>query len=222
MITGGAGSIQVWLWVMVAMTAVAVFVVFGLVVLVLRVVFNDIEDWRRSRTFKVLLFAIPLLVGLGVWYRVDSNPLWVARADVEAGIDYFVNAEGAPEVVRVRVDHAPVFWETDRPQPESGLGCDSYPASSRGRITTRTDENWREHFKQVALDLEGDGWETFVPQDVMQTSSELARQGLTLSAFRDNKSLAISVDRSDADTTSFFLSANRSCRDDTVAAFNDS
>ena len=224
MISGTAGSIEVWLWVMVAMMVALSFAVLGGIQLAITSVANEDYDWRGSRTFKYTVAMGLLFIGMGIWYRIDAHPLWVARADAIDAVNYFVDAEGSPEVLDVRVDDMPAFWWPDRPQPRvinRFTECnDIHPATSVAQISARRVNDMRPHFANIGQLLESDGWDTFIPPAATAPPSDIQPSGTFLIAFRDNKSLSISLS-SRPDITHFRLNVNSTCRDKVAQRYEE-
>ena len=211
---GFNGEAIVWLWAM----ASAAIVAFVVLVLVIRVAWKSSRsgyEWRRSSSLKVIVFGVVAIVALLVVYRVDSHPLWVARADAERGFDYFVDASGAPEILSVDRQLPPVFWSTDRPEILfSPTECNGASQAGESMILFRASrqDDLRPHFEQVRLSLELDGWETFVNKFGERQSTAIDPRGTNLIALRDDRTLTYIVESSTAELTNFRLLANSTCR----------
>ena len=218
MISGSAGSIEVWLWVMVCMAIVLGLIAIKGLWLAFKTVFSDGYQWRNSHTFRHILALSVLFAGLGIWYRIDSHSLWVARADAIDAVDYFIDAEDAPEILRIQVDDMPTFWSPNRPQSRLSGGTskctDTYPVSSGAFVSARQAHDLRPHFGNVKQLLEADGWDTIVPTRATAAPSDIEPNGVFLFAFRENKSILISVRNTEPGTTGFVVLANSTCRED--------
>lgn len=209
---------------MVPMTILFVIVILAGLRLALKAR-DDRYDWRSSRTFKGITVAIPILLVLAMWYRIDSHPLWVARADAHTTVDYFVDAKGAPEVVDMTVDHMPTWWWPDRPQPRvtnTFSDCNTtYPASSTAQISVIQQDDWRPLFDQIQRDLEADGWETLVPSSVGEALSDPNWQGTFLHVFRGDRTISIGHSGNQGDITHFRLNANSTCPEKITHGFGE-
>lgn len=224
MITGSAGSIQVWLWVMVAMAIVLVAIVIAGMQLAVTIVLKPDYEWRASKTFKGLVALCLLFVGLGIWYRIDSHPLRVARSDAINAAGYFQDAEGVPEILTVRFDDMPTFWWPDRPQPRMvspASECNNtHPASSVARLSTPPVDDVGPHFANIKQRLDSDGWDTFTPPAVASSPDTKPTETLLI-AFRDNRSLSITASNNHPDVTHYSLSVNSTCREQLPPQFED-
>ena len=211
---GFNGEPIVWLQAMASAAIVAVVVLVLVIRLALKVWRRGYE-WRRSSSLKVIVFGVVAIVGLLVVYRVDSHPLWVARADAESGFEYFVDASGAPEILSVDRQLPPVFWSTDRPEILfSPTECNGASQAGESRILFRASrqDDLRPHFEQLRQLLELDGWETFVNKFGERQSTATDPRGTNLIALRDDRTLTYIVESSNAELTNFRLLANSTCR----------
>ncbi len=211
---GFNGEPIVWLQAM-ASAAIVAFVVLVLASRLALKVWRRGYEWRRSSSLKVIVFGVVAIVALLVVYRVDSHPLWVARADAERGFDYFVDASGAPEILSVDRQLPPVFWSTDRPDiPFSPTECAGASQAGRSIIRFRagSQDDLESHFEQVRQLLELDGWETFVTKLGGREPTAIDPRGTHLLALRDDKNLFYVVNRSNVEFTDFELFANWTCR----------
>ncbi len=209
MMSIGNGDLQGWILAQSLMTVVLAIMLIGCIRIAYRSATSDRYSWRASRTFKVIVACIPLLIGLTIWYRIDSHDMWVAHSDMHDGIDYFTQAEAAPTITDIRADHIPTYWWPTRPQRTPA--CQTHPVYGRAFIAVDPEqEDVERHFNQIIELLEADGWETFL-------RSEDDTGVVVLTAYGDDdKSFLFqrSGDRGPGQPVRYLIDANRICRDE--------
>lgn len=206
---GPTRGFQEWLWAQALLTVVLSLLVVGALKLWTDSRSIDSYNWRRSRNFQMFVLGIAIAIALAVWYRVDSHELWVARSDALAGVEYFVDAPGSPEIIDVDVDSWPAWWWSDRPRPRQNT-CQTHPFFGSAEITSVKVQNALALLEEVENSLQADGWET-----ELRTGEVEGRPVGSTRAFRGEQSLTIEGpnQNSGPDLDRFFVRSNLSCNE---------